>query len=417
MRVRRIAICFMTGTALLAGWASAQEQDHTPQLLLAPKLLRRLQRDRQRQTVRWLNFERRVQTVPDSPERGFELGLYYAVTHDQQRGREAVQWALTHSCERRQAALVLDWAANEISPEARARLEQAHCATSNASDSIEQVRDNLFSAVVRGQDAHGVITGEWPSVRATIERRPTPSNLYALSEFLMVARNSERTDLRADDPHFFSLLPKEFLLSLKPEQAEHPSWIAHIAALALVTVDPNLENSQFLQGWAMEDRQMLRDGPGVAYEFMWGDPYLPGVAYQNMDPWIYDPSGRLFARTDWNADACWIAITPAKLQKENCPANWPEDVQAPTTSRTTQDPRSQQISFGTLTLAQLLSSCLEVPRRKTNETMMLWNLKPNTELIYEYGGRHLSGRIDSAGIWPVPNETSGKVCIARPGGR
>src|SRR5690242_1438062 len=106
MRVRRIVICFITGTALLAAWAAAQEEDHTPQLLLGPKLLRRLQRDRQRETVRWLNFEKRVQTAPDSPERGFELALYYAVTRDPQRGREAVQWALTHPCERRQTALV-----------------------------------------------------------------------------------------------------------------------------------------------------------------------------------------------------------------------------------------------------------------------------------------------------------------------
>jgi hypothetical protein len=136
-----------------------------------------------------------------------------------------------------------------------------------------------------------------------------------------------------------------------------------------------------------------------------------------MDPWIYDPSGRLFARTDWNADACWIALSPAKLEKQNCPVNLPEHVQGPTRSGTTQDLRSQQVTFGTLSLAELVSSCLDIPRRKTNETLMLWKLKPNTELIYEYGGRRLSGWVDSAGIWPVPNETSGKVCIARPVGR
>src|SRR5689334_13663071 len=65
MRVRRIVICLITGAALLAAWAAAHEEDHTPQLLLGPKLIRTLQRDRQRQTVRWLNFENRVQTAPD----------------------------------------------------------------------------------------------------------------------------------------------------------------------------------------------------------------------------------------------------------------------------------------------------------------------------------------------------------------
>ena len=39
---------------------------------------------------------------------------------------------------------------------------------------------------------------------------------------------------------------------------------------------------------------MIREGPGVAYEFFWADPYLPGVGYQNLDPWVYDrPGGSL----------------------------------------------------------------------------------------------------------------------------
>ncbi len=417
MRMRAIVICFMAGAFLLHGSAAAQEADYTPHLLLTPKLLRRLQRDRQRQTIRWLNFEKRVQTVPDSPERGFELALYYAVSHDQQRGREAVQWTLAHPCELRQTALVLDWISDGISSEDRTRIERSLCATSGPPNPIEAARNALFRVVVEGHEAHGSIANLWPSVRARIRQRLVASDLYALCEFLMAARTADRSDLRNDDPRFFSLLPKEFLLSLKPDQSEHPAWMAHIAALALVTLDPNLENSQFLQGWAMEDRQMLRVGPGVAYEFLWADPYLPGIAYQNMDPWIYDPSGRLFARVNWDLNACWIAITPGKFEQENCPANWQEHVQAPTSSKSVQDWRSNRASFGTLTLVSMVSPCLEVPRRKTNETIMLWNLKPNTELTYEYGGNRSPGRVDSAGIWQVPNETNGKICIAHGGGQ
>src|SRR5438270_2219228 len=58
-------------------------QTEPPRLLLTPKRLKRLQRDRERQTERWINFEKRVNAVPDSPERGFELALYFAVTHDE----------------------------------------------------------------------------------------------------------------------------------------------------------------------------------------------------------------------------------------------------------------------------------------------------------------------------------------------
>ncbi len=75
----------------------------------------------------------------------------------------------------------------------------------------------------------------------------------------------------------------------------------HVAALALVAIDPNLPASQFLQSWALEDTQTLREGPGVAYELLWADPYLPGVGYQNMEPWVYDDHGRLFARANWEA--------------------------------------------------------------------------------------------------------------------
>ncbi len=165
----------------------------------------------------------------------------------------------------------------------------------------------------------------------------------------MAMRSLNRTDLRESDPHFFSLLPKEFLLSLQPDQVEHPDWMAHIAALALVTLDPNLENSQFLQGWAMEDSQMLRDGPGVAYEFLWADPYLPGVAYQNMDPWIYDPAGRLFARTDWEHDACWISVSPKWHNEQNC--------------------GKSVTQFGTLTLTTLRSPARPFPPETTKKRL------------------------------------------------
>ena len=99
MRVAIVAVLALSFTDL----PTAESTDvATPKLLLTPQRLRRLQRDRERQTVRWLNFENRVESVPESPERGFELALYYAVTHDEKQGREAVQWALTLSAQQTQ---------------------------------------------------------------------------------------------------------------------------------------------------------------------------------------------------------------------------------------------------------------------------------------------------------------------------
>lgn len=381
---------------------SAQENDPSPRLLLTPRLLRRLQRDRERQTARWLNFEKRVQTVPDSPERGFELALYYAVTHDQQRGGEAVQWALAHKCEWRQAALVIDWAGELISTDQKRIFTRDNCLFVGAGAPPPvalALRDNLFKAIALGDVKQDQLDSSSKSLLDGLKESGSihPNALYASVEYIMAMRSLTRTDLRESDPHFFSLLPKEFLLSLQPDRVEHPDWMAHIAALALVTLDPNLENSQFLQGWAMEDRQMLRDGPGVAYEFLWADPYLPGVAYQNMDPWIYDPAGRMFARTDWERDACWISVSPKRHDEQNC--------------------GRAVTQFGTLTLTTLTESCAMIPTRKNKETTILRNLKPNASLTYEHERQRAREHADPAGLWPVPNDTSGKVCLESQGRR
>ncbi len=421
MRVRGIVAMSCLSVFFLSGLAAAQENDHSPSLLLRPNLLRRLQRDRQRQTPRWQNFEKRVQTVPASSERGFELALYYAVTGNEQRGKDAVAWALAHSCETRQIALVLDWVSALVSSAQREVLKTGVPCSYNGPLLPPGIvlRDSLFRTIAFGQTDRSQLESNNKQLLDNIKTARTidAADLYASVEYLMAVRTFQRADLRQRDPQFFSQLPKEFLLSLKPEQVEHPAWMAHVAALALVTLDPNLESSQFLQGWAMEDSQMLREGPGVAYELLWADPYLPGIAYQNMDPWIYNPSGRLFARVGWNPDACWVAVTPGKFNQENCPA----DVQAQPPEAAGKEARENQehdrASFGTLTLITMPAQCAAIPTRKNSETSMLWKLNPHAELAWEHAGKRSPTQADAAGMWPVPDDTSGKVCLAKPNHR
>ena len=81
---------------MLSGLTAAAADETVPpepKLLLTSKLSKRLMRDRERNTPRWVNFENRVKSVPDSSERGFELALYFAITKDASRGHEAVAWA------------------------------------------------------------------------------------------------------------------------------------------------------------------------------------------------------------------------------------------------------------------------------------------------------------------------------------
>lgn len=310
--------------------------------------------------------------MPDSPERGFELALYYAVTHDAKQGSEAIQWALTHPCDPRQFAWIRAETMSLMNDDERRKLSAHACAMPTIDD----------RQLIRSLE-----NGGFSDARA----------LYAACEHLIAIRTTEQDDPRLDAPQFFSQLPIEFLLSLRPQQIEHPDWMTHIAALALVAVDPDLEASQYVQGWAMEDRQMIREGPGVAYEFLWADPYLPGVGYQNLDPWVLDPNGRLFARTNWDPDSCWIAISTRGIEEQNCPPGW----------------RDNPTTFGRMTLIPMTTRCVEVPQPKANETAILWRLQPNETVSYHQGKQQLSAHAGPAGILRLSAGVAGKVCAAR----
>jgi hypothetical protein len=372
----------------------ANTQDHSPQLLLTPKRLKRLQRDRERQTTRWMNFENRVNSVPDSSERGFELALYYAVTRDENRGKEAIQWALAHKCATRQIALILDWSGALASDDERKTLLASDCTaeTRHAAPQVESARDALFMHIVRGEDIGRLYTGN----QLEESELTNPRELYAACEYIEAVRETRRLDLRKDDAAFFEVLPAEFLLAMKPAELAHPPWQASAAALAIVSLDPNLLGSQFLQGWAMEDRQMIQQGPGVAYELLWGDPYLPGVSYQNLDPWSYDPGAGLFARSNWDTNACWLHISTRGVDEANCPAGW----------------RQRPQTFGHMKLIPMLRPCTEVPHIKGRESVIIWRLHPHENVVYLNQREQVSSQADAAGLWPSPGYIEGKVCTS-----
>jgi hypothetical protein len=376
--------------------AMAQIAEPAPQLLLNAQRLHRLKRDRDRKTVRWVNFENRINTVPDSPERGFELALYYAITGDEAKGREAVQWALTHNSPR-QSALVLDWCAALISDDQKKKLSFFHF-ISNGQPTYELARDLWFNQVASGRDP--AVPNEQilrdPFNSFMLGRFNRPEDLYALCELIYAVRAKTHTDLRDTDPHFFATLPSILLLSAKPRGLNSPDWLKHVAALALVAIDPNLPASQFLQSWALENSQTLREGPGVAYELLWADPYLPGVGYQNMDTWSYDDHGLLFARSNWEPNSCWIEISSQAVDQENCPPHW----------------QIETVTFGHLTLIPMTERCIEIPRVANNEAVLIWKLKANQKMIYGKGKDQRTSEADAAGIWRPSAYVESKACVA-----
>jgi len=399
--LRLVLVAVLTGVLAPACFSQTTES-HSPQILLTAQRLRRLKRDRQRQTERWVNFENRVSSTPDSPERGFELALYHAITNDESRGREAIAWAKDHSCDRRQAALVLDWTSDLISDEDRRVLAGQECAPVKEK-SARSFRDALFMRIASDQSTKDLISesqnsmASWLGPDALIDA----AEFYAMCEFLGVVKSTERIDLREEAHTLFSALPQEFLLRLKPQQQEHPEWRIHAAALALVDLDPNLEGSQYLQAWALEDQQMVREGPGVAYELLWADPYLPGVSYQNMDPWVYQPGRALLARADWSPGSCWIDLSMDGVKQDNCPPDW----------------QKKAVWFGHLNLIPMNAPCITVSARKPNTAVILWKLRPHQALLYENVSEPnlAPSEADELGLWRVPSNVEGKVCLKREG--
>jgi hypothetical protein len=374
----------------------AQDVTPTPQLLLNAQRLRRLKRDRERKTSRWVNFENRVNTVPDSPERGFELALYYAITGDEAKGREAVSWALSHHSAR-QSQLLLDWCAPLVSDDQKKKLVAVPVII-NGQMSFQLARDIWFGAIASGAELGA--PGEdslRPQFNSFIDGRyRNVEELYALCELIYAVRAATHADLRDTDTHFFSILPSLLLLSAKPKELNSPDWKLHAAALALVALDPNLPASQFLQSWALEDAQTLREGPGVAYELLWADPYLPGVGYQNMDPWVYDEHGRFFARSSWEPNSCWIEISAQGIKQENCPPNW----------------QNETVTFGRLTLIPVTDRCVEIPHVANNEAVLVWKLKPGQRMTYGRGREQHTIAIDPAGLWRPGAGVEGRICLS-----
>jgi hypothetical protein len=377
--------------------ASAAPSGDAPLLLLSGKRLHRLKLDAQRQTERWSNFEQRVKTVADSPQRGFELALYSAVTGNTGACGSAVEWGKSHTGEHRQIAIVVNWCAAEISDSDRSLLLNVPVQKDNAHP-FTSARDALFLDVVEGRASRESIRQQWSELLPLIQRDPRVClpEVYALFEFFDVAQKNFRIDPRQDDARLFSTLPNLFLLSIPPDQVEKPDWKTRAGGLMMVNVDPNLQGSSFIQGWAMEDPKMAREGPGVAYEFLWANPYLPGLGYHNMDLFAYDAgSSLLVARKSWEADSCWVSMFRGRVDSVQCPAGLLESA----------------ATFGRLTLLPMKEPCVEIKPQPT-KVMMLTGLPPASALVWQEEGKKFSATADASGNLLLSSTASGRICRA-----
>jgi hypothetical protein len=113
-----------------------------------------------------------------------------------------------------------------------------------------------------------------------------------------------------------------------------------------------------------------------------------------LDPWLYEEErGRLFARSGWTLEACWINISPAGLKAMNCPAGW----------------QARPAQFGSMTLAPMISKCLDVQHQEIRQNLIVWKLEPGQGVVYR-DKKDVDSRADSSGMWHPGVNVEGKVC-------
>ena len=83
----------------------------------------------------------------------------------------------------------------------------------------------------------------------------------------------------------------------------------------MVAYDTNAPESQVLQGWLTHDLFLMRGGFGIPYEFLWANPYQPGLSYYHVPLVYYNPEfGRLFIRSSWDNSALWFGAFDGVMQ-------------------------------------------------------------------------------------------------------
>jgi hypothetical protein len=353
---RPLPACCLIAAVLLGPLMLAQSADenfrvYTPQprLFLAPRHLRRLKRDRERQTPRWQQFKTLIDGNAQMPEPGFAYALYYVVTDDAAAGRRAIAWASTPAADLRQTAIVYDWCHPLLTPPEAATLEsklQHAIEQPPAATDIDSVRARVLAAISIADDDRDLsekvlrwaVLDWWRGHMAPLlNRNPNAirsGDLYALCEILHAVRDNTVIDLRQDARVYFSGLAARDLLSYYPETypaaggeyrikafkgSGEPdlklATLARIAELSMIAYDANSLDSQYLQGWVIPDRLELRTPFGAPYEFLWADPYQPGLSYYQFRLSDYNPeTGTLLVRSSWDEGADWLGIVDGQTQ-------------------------------------------------------------------------------------------------------
>jgi hypothetical protein len=359
MRSKTLSLCLAVmgaGTAVTAQSPDFLAPGQHPSLLLAPARLRLLKRERERQSPRWRQLQSLIAGKAAMPERAFADALYFQISGDQEAARRAIAWAAGEGADLRQLALVFDWCQSALGePESAAlaaKLKQALARP--AGTGVEEARSRAFAAIALAgtapeaseRELRRIVEGWWqgrvvPSLAAGDVILPRTSR-YALFELLHAVRDNLGIDLRESARQYFSELPAVDLLSYypAPHQAPeneyrvpasaggefdlHAAESARAADFAMTAYDTTSIGYQYLQGWLLHDLFTMHGPFGAPYEFLWANPYQPGLSYYHAPMAVHDSVlGQLFVRSSWDDDARWAGLFGGKLQMfANGRAQW-----------------------------------------------------------------------------------------------
>ena len=361
-------------TAAAFGQNAADEDFHTytdsPRLLLTRQRLRLVQREHERMSMRWEQFDSLISGGVPMSEPGFAYALYYrasgsaaaggnaAAGSGAAAGKMAVDWALSDApkpdsaTDLRQLALVFDWCGPIMTPAQTdrlgAKIERAIGASDPAA-SVQKQRARVLAAIAiadrlpdQGAAILSDVVQKWwrGGIVPRLERGESAvprEQVYALYEMMHALRDNLKIDLRDSAEEFFKQLPMDHLTGQYPTPFPGPEGLFHIpvyahdgepdlteaalaraAEMAMVAFDNNAADSQYLQGWLMQDRFQMQGAFGSPYEFLWADPYQPGLSYFRVPLVFHDGfTGHLFARLSWDEDAAWIGYFDGHLQLFN----------------------------------------------------------------------------------------------------
>lgn len=326
-----------------------------PRLFLRPQRLRLLKRERERDSIRWRQFQLLVTGNANMPEPGFAYALYYQTTSDASYAARAIDWATSPAgLDPYQLALVYDWCAPALKDPQRKTLETRLAKIAAAPGlpaSVTEARNRVLAAIA--------IAGEQPELTTRVIKQtirewfrsprftayfksggdgsPSPlprESIPELYELLHALRDNTSIDLREDAREYFRNLPVWHLLSHYPATyaaAENEYRIpvfpgsgepnlntaarSRAAELMMVAFDNNVIESQYMQGWLMQDRFLLRSTFGIPYEFLWANPYQPGLPYFKLNPFFHDElRSVLFVRSSWEDDARWFGFYDGQIE-------------------------------------------------------------------------------------------------------